>query len=81
MISPLLFNLYSEFMVKEALENEEGIKFNGVNIMNLRYADDDEVLVADKSKKMQKMIDRLNKTCKACEMEINVKRDKSNDHE
>src|SRR3954466_9301275 len=60
-ISPILFNLYSEFMIKEAMENVEGIKLNGVNITDLRYADD-AVLVADKRKKMQKMIDRLNKT-------------------
>src|SRR5437867_3159987 len=74
-ISPLLFNLYSEFMIKEALENEDGIKFNGVNITNLRYADD-AVLVADKRKNMQKMIDRLNETCKAYGMKINVKKTK-----
>ena len=74
-ISPLLFNLYNEFMIKEALENEEGIKFNGVNITDLRYADD-AVLVADKRKNMQKMIDRLKETCKAYGMEINVKKTK-----
>src|SRR5437867_922770 len=74
-ISPLLFNLYSEFMIKKALENEEGIKFNGVNITDLRYADD-AVMVAFKRKNMQKMIDRLNETCKAYRMEINVKRTK-----
>src|SRR6267154_4050637 len=27
-ISPLLFNLYSKFMIKEAMENLEGIEFN-----------------------------------------------------
>ena len=74
-ISPLLFNLYSEFMIKEALEKEEGIKFKGVNITDLRYADD-AVLVADKRKNMQTMIDRLNETCKAYGMEINVKKTK-----
>ena len=74
-ISSLLFNLYSEFIIKEALENEEGIKFNGVNITDLRYADD-AVMVAFKRKNMQKMIDRLNETCKAYRMEINVKRTK-----
>src|SRR5437899_7739920 len=58
MISHLLYNLYSEFMIKVALENEEGIKFNGFNVTDLRYADD-AVLVADKRKNMQKMIDRL----------------------
>src|SRR2546425_829248 len=74
-ISPILFNLYSEYMIKEAMENVEGIKFNGINITDLRYADD-AVLVADKRKKMQKMIDRLDKTCKAYGVEINVKKTK-----
>ena len=50
-ISPLLFNLYSEFMIKEAMENMEGIKFNEINITDIGYADD-AVLVADKRKKM-----------------------------
>ena len=31
-ISPLLFNLYSEFMIKEAMENMEGIKFIEIDI-------------------------------------------------
>ena len=35
-ISPLLFNLYSEFMINEAMETLEGIGFNRVNITNLR---------------------------------------------
>ena len=57
-ISPLLFNLYSEFMIKEAMEDVEGIWIGEFNITDLRYADD-AVLVAYKRKKMQKMIDRL----------------------
>ena len=47
----------------------------GVNITNLRYADD-AVLVAEKRKKMQKMIARLSKTCDEYGMEINVKKTK-----
>ena len=46
-ISPLLFNLYSEFMIQEAMKNVEGIKSNGINIADLRYADA-AVLEADK---------------------------------
>src|SRR4051812_2889142 len=74
-ISPLLFNLYSEFMINEAMETVEGIGFNGVNITNLRFADD-AVLITDKRKKLQKMISRLNETCKDYGMEINVKKTK-----
>src|SRR4029077_18446039 len=49
-ISPLLFNLYSEFMIKEAMEDVDGIGIGGFNITDLRFADD-AVLVADTRKK------------------------------
>jgi hypothetical protein len=62
-ISPILFNLYCEFMIAETLEHEDGIKFNGINVTNLRYADD-AVLVANSRKKLQKMLDKLNIACK-----------------
>ena len=75
LISPLLFNLYSEVMIKEAMKGVEGVTFGGLNVTDLRYADD-AVLVADGRMKMQKMIDRLSETCKAYEMEINVKKTK-----
>ena len=57
------FNLYSEFMIEEAMEDVKGIEIGGFNITDLRYAHD-AVLVADKRKKMQKMIDRLCETRK-----------------
>ena len=69
--SPLLFNLYSEFMMREAMEGMEGIKFNGINKTDTKYVDD-AVLVADKRKKMQKMVDCLNDTCRAYIMLGNV---------
>src|SRR3989442_11828554 len=36
-ISPMLFNVYSEFMIQEAMEGVEGIGFGGGKIKNLRY--------------------------------------------
>ena len=74
-ISPILFNLYSEYMIQEALGKLEGISVNGVNINNIRYADD-AVLIADSLKKLQKMIDSVNEACKAYAMAINVKKTK-----
>lgn len=56
-ISPLLFNLYSDFMIKEKNGNVEEIKFSGKHVTDLRYADD-AVLMADKRSKMQNMIDK-----------------------
>src|SRR5688572_64858 len=65
----------SKFMIREAMEEMEGISFGGFNITDLRYADD-AVLVAEKKKKLQKMIDKLNDTCKEYGMDINVKKTK-----
>src|SRR5688572_3955714 len=50
-------------------------KFGGFSITDLRYPDD-AVLVADKKKKLQKMIDKLNETCKEYGMDINVRKTK-----
>ena len=61
--------------IKEAMEAVKGIGIGGFNITDLEYADD-AVLVSDKRKKMQKMIDRLSETCKEYGMEINVKKTK-----
>ena len=74
-ISPILFNLYSEFMIREALDNLEGVKFGGVNITNLRYADD-AVLIAESFRQLQSMMDKLNERCKEYGMSINVKKTK-----
>ena len=74
-ISPVLFNLYSEFMIRDALEGLRGVQMGGENITNLRYADD-AVLVADSRKKLQKMLNRLRDRCKVYGMAINVKKTK-----
>ena len=40
-LSPLLFSIYAELMMKEALENvEEGIRVGGELIKAVKYADD-----------------------------------------
>ena len=40
-LSPCLFNLYAEYIMRNAgLEEQAGIKIAGRNINNLRYADD-----------------------------------------
>ena len=41
-LSPCLFNFYSEYIIKNAMlgEAQAGIKITGRNISNLRYADD-----------------------------------------
>ena len=41
-LSPCLFNLYAEYIMRNAGldEKQDGIKIAGININNLRYADD-----------------------------------------
>ena len=45
-LSPYLFNLYAEYIMRNAgLEEEQaGIKIAGRNISNLRYADDTNLI-------------------------------------
>jgi len=74
-ISPILFNLYSECMITEALESEKGVRFSGNKRTNLRYTDD-AVLVAETRKALQRMMDKLNESCKVYGMAINVKKTK-----
>ena len=40
-ISPILFNLYTEFMMKELDEEATGIIIGGQNFNNIRHADDE----------------------------------------
>ena len=49
-LSPCLFNLYAEYIIKNAGLNEAqaGIKIVGSNINNLRYADDTTLMVESK---------------------------------
>ena len=47
-LSPCLFNLYAEYIMRNARldEAQAGIKIAGININNLRYADD-TILMAE----------------------------------
>ena len=69
-LSPDLFNLYSQKMIEE-LDELEGIRVGGVNVNNIRYADD-TVLIADTQEKLQELVSALERACEARGMEINV---------
>ena len=40
LLSPVLFNSYSNYIIEGASEDLHGIKINGGNVTNIRYADD-----------------------------------------
>jgi len=55
-LSPHLFNLYSESIFQEALEElNVGVKVNDVWINHIRYADD-TVLIADNMEDLRDML-------------------------
>ena len=53
-LSPLLFNIYAENIMREALEEwESGISIGGRMVTNLRYADDTTLLAGTKEDLME----------------------------
>src|SRR5215469_5611230 len=68
-MSPDLFNLYSEMIMRE-IKEFEGIRLNGYNINNIRYADD-TVLVADSEGKLQGLLNVLNEVSERKGLKIN----------
>ena len=58
MLSPCLFNLYAEYIMRNAglEEAQAGIKIAGRNINNLRYADD-TTLMAESEEELKKPLD------------------------
>jgi len=57
-ISPILFNLYTEFMMKELDEEDTGIIIGGQNFNNIRYADD-AVFMSDEEHSLQEIVQKI----------------------
>ena len=74
-MSPILFNLYSEYLTKEALEGMGDFKIGGQIIHTVKYADD-LVLLAKEEKVLQDMIDKLIEIGRCYGMEMNVEKTK-----
>ena len=56
-LSPYLFNIYTEFIFREA-NDLKGITLHGLNVNNLRYADD-TALMADDRDNLQKVVNKV----------------------
>lgn len=75
-LSPLIFNLYSEEIFNEALEGEEhGILVNGERLNNIRYADD-TVVFADNIISMQRLIDKISEASERYGLKVNINKTK-----
>jgi hypothetical protein len=72
-LSPILFNLYNEYLAKKALKVLEDLKIGGKIIHNVKYADD-LVLLTKEGKVLQDMIDKIVKIGRCYGMEMNVEK-------
>ena len=74
-LSPALFNLYTEMIFRSA-DDLKGVNIDGININNLRYADD-TVLLAESQEDLQKIVDKVNAVGKQFKMKMNAKKTKT----
>ena len=76
-LSPLLFSVYAEVMMMEAMENnKEGIIVGGQVVGDVRFADD-QGMVASTENGLQRLMNKLNDTAKKFDMKINVQKTKT----
>lgn len=70
-LSPLLFNLYSEHLMRLVLDDwEGGFKVGGKKISNLRFADD-TLLVAGSEEEITTLLERLQSVSRDYGLELN----------
>ena len=74
LLSPCLFNLYAEQIVRNVGldELQAGIKIGGRNIKNLIYADDTTLMA--KSKEELKCLLRVKEECERPSLQLNIKK-------
>jgi len=71
LLSPLLFNIFAETMLKEAMEGlEEGVKIGGHWIQAVRFADD-QAMTANSAEGLQTIMTKLNEVVERYGMRIN----------
>lgn len=75
-LSPMLFNVYSEQIFKRALQDRtQGIKVNGVVINNIRYADD-TIILANNAQDLQILLDCVHRESEDMGLKININKTK-----
>ena len=70
LLSPLLFSIYAEGMMKEALEQtDEAIKIGGNIIKDIRFIDD-QAMIAHTEEGLQMLMDKLSTTAATFNMKV-----------
>ena len=77
MLSPCLFNLYAEYIVRNAgLEGAQaGIKIAGRNISNLRYADD-TTLMAESEEELKTLLMKVKEESEKVGLKLSIQKTK-----
>ena len=76
-LSPCLFNLYSEFIMQNAgLDKAQaGTKITGKNINNLRYADD-TTLMAESKEELKSLLMKMKEESEKADLKLNIQKTK-----
>ena len=76
-LSPCLFNLYAEYIMRNAGldEAQAGIKIAGRNINNLRYADD-TTLMAEIKEELKSLLVKVKEETEKAGLKLNVRKTK-----
>ncbi|KAB0377834.1 hypothetical protein FD755_009412 [Muntiacus reevesi] len=76
-LSPCLFNLYAEYIMRNAglEEAQAGIKIAGRNINNLRYADD-TILTAESEGELKSLLRKVKEEGKKVGLKLNIQKTK-----
>ena len=76
-MSPCLFNLYAEYIMKNAglEEAQAGIKIAGRNINNLRYADD-TTLMAESEEELKRLLMKVKEESEKVGLKLNIQKTK-----
>ena len=74
MLSPYLFNLYAEYIMRNAGldEAQAGIKIAGRNISNLRYADD--TTLKAESEELKSLLRRVKEESEKVSLKLNIQK-------
>ena len=76
-LSPCLFNLYAEYIMRNAGldETQAGIKISGRNINKLRYADD-TTLMAESEEELKSLLMKVKEEREKAGLKLNVQKTK-----
>ena len=77
MLSPCLFNLYAEYIMRNAglKETQARVKISGRNINNLRYADDTTIM-AESEEELKSLLMKVKEESEKDGLKLNIQKTK-----